>query len=139
MCGTRNIYGKKRSQKAGREIFPILIQVAIDGQDPITDTITYGCLADRIGKPGGALSMHWALGCVLRTLCECREELGIDIPQLTTIVVSKGDGRPTYFSEESGEFRWSDDRIQAEQMAVYDFEQWEHVRETILQKFETSL
>ena len=74
-------------------------------------------------------AMNYPLGCVLRALCECREELGIDIPQLTTIVVSKRDGRPTYFSKKLG---WSDDKIQAEQQAVYNFEQWEHIRQAIL-------
>ena len=41
--GTNNIYGNKWSQEVGREIFPILIQMAIDRQDPIT----YGELADE--------------------------------------------------------------------------------------------
>lgn len=38
-----NIYGNKWSQKVGWEIFPILIQMAIEGQAPIT----YGELADK--------------------------------------------------------------------------------------------
>ena len=39
-----NIYdGNEWSQKVGREIFPILIQMAIDRQD----LITYGELADN--------------------------------------------------------------------------------------------
>ena len=35
MCGTNNLDGKLRSQEVGRVIFPILIQMAIDGQSPI--------------------------------------------------------------------------------------------------------
>ena len=130
-----NIYGNRWSQTVGREIFPILIQMAIDRQDPIT----YIELADKAEAAGikfkhkpehrglRARSMNSPLGCVLRTLFEYQEESGIDIPYLTTIVVSQKDRRPTYYSEKLG---WSDDRIQAEQAAVYNFEQWDLVIET---------
>ncbi len=124
------------SETVGSEIFPILIQMAIDRQGPIT----YGELADKAEEAGiefrtahrgyRALPMRWPLGWVLERLCEYREESGIDIPHLTTIVVNKKTRQPTYFSENFG---WSDDRIRAEQEAVYNFEQWEHIRQAILQ------
>ena len=131
-----NIYGNKWSQKVGREIFPILIQMAIDRQDPIT----YGELADKAEEAGiefktahkgrRALSMNYPLGCVLKTLFEYQEVSSIDIPYLTIIVVNKTTQRPTYFSKRFG---WPDDQIQAEQAAVYNFEQWKHIRQAILQ------
>ena len=74
--------------------------------------------------------MNYPLGCVLKTLFEYHQETGIDIPYLTIIVVNKDTRRPTYFSKRLG---WSDDQIQAEQVAVYNFEQWEHIRQAILQ------
>ena len=130
-----NIYGNRWSQKVGREIFPILIQMAIDRQSPIT----YGELADKAEAAGiefrtahrgrRAQPMNYALGCVLRTLFEYQEESGIDIPYLTIIVVNQDTRRPTYFSKGHG---WSDDKIQAEQAAVYNFEQWEQIRQAIL-------
>ena len=132
-----NIYGNSWSQTVGREIFPILIQMAIDRQIPIT----YGELVDKAEAAGikfkhkpeyrglRARSMNSPLGCVLRTLFEYQEESGIDIPYLTTIVVNKDTRQPTYFILTFG---WSDDRIRAEQEAVYNFEQWEHIRHAIL-------
>ena len=48
------------------------------------------------------------------------------MPYLTIIVVNKDTRRPTYFSKELG---WSDDKIQAKQAAVYNFEQWEDIRQ----------
>ena len=133
--GTNNIYGNRWSQEVGRAIFPILIQMAIDGQGPIT----YGDLADKAEEAGiifrtahrgrRALSMNYPLGCVLNTLLEYKEDIGIDIPYLTTIVVNQSTRRPTYFYENLG---WSDNRIQVEQAAVYNFEQWEHIRQAIL-------
>jgi len=124
------------SETVGWEIFPILIQMAIDRQGPMT----YIELADKAEEAGiefktasrgfRALSMRWPLGWVLERLSEYREESGIDIPHLTTIVVSQKNRQPTYFSKECG---WSDDRIQAEQAAVYNFEQWDHIRQAILQ------
>ena len=132
---TYNFYGNKWSQEVGQAIFPILIEMAIDRQDPIT----YGELADEAEEAGiefktthpgrRALSMNYPLGCVLKTLFEYHQETGIDIPYLTTIVVNKYTRRPTYFSKRLG---WSDDQIQAEQVAVYNFEQWEHIRQAIL-------
>ena len=123
-------------ETVGREIFPILIQMAIDRQGPIT----YGELADKAEEAGiefktahrgrRALSLSYPLGCVLNILSEYREESGIDIPHLTTIVVNQDTRQPTHFSEKLG---WSDDRIRAEQAAVYNFEQWEHIRQAILQ------
>ena len=125
----------KWSETVGWAIFPILIQMAIDRQSPIT----YGELVDKAEEVGvefktahrgvRARSMRWPLGWVLERLSEYREESGIDIPHLTTIVVSQKNGQPTYFSKEFG---WSDDKIQAEQAAVYNFEQWEHIRQAIL-------
>ena len=130
-----NIYGNRWSQTVGREIFPILIQMAIDRQAPIT----YGELADKAEAAGvefktahrgrRALSLSYPLGWVLERLSEYRKESGIDIPHLTTIVVSQKDRLPTYFSEKLG---WSDEEIQAEQAAVYNFEQWEQIRQAIL-------
>ena len=123
------------SETVGWEIFPILIQMAIDRQGPIT----YGELADKAEAAGiefstehrgrRALSLRYPLGWVLERLCEYRKESCIKIPHLTTIVVNKKDRLPTYFSEVLG---WSDDKIQAEQEAVYNFEQWEHIRQAIL-------
>ena len=134
--GSNNIYGNKWSQEVGRAIFPILIQMAIDRQAPMT----YGELADKAEKAGiefktthpgrRALSMNYPLGCVLKTLFEYHKESGIEIPYLTTIVVNKSTRQPTYFSKRLG---WSDNKIQAEQAAVYNFEQWEHIRQAILQ------
>jgi len=133
--GTNNIYGNMWSQEVGRAIFPILIQMAIDRQDPIT----YGKLADKAEEAGiifrtthrgqRARSMNYPLGCVMKTLFEYHEETGMDIPYLTTIVVNKDTRRPTYFSNRLG---WSDDQIQTEQTAVYNFEYWERVRQVIL-------
>ena len=132
-----NIYGNRWSQTVGREIFPILIQMAIDRQSPIT----YGELVDKAEAAGikfkhkpeyrglRARSMNSPLGCVLRTLFEYQEESGIDIPYLTTIVVNQDTRRPTYYSKGHG---WSDDKIRAEQAAVYNFERWEHIRQAIL-------
>ena len=128
-----NIYdGNEWSQKVGREIFPILIQMAIDRQD----LITYGELADKVEEAGiefrtahrgrRALNMNYPLGCILRTLFEYQEESCINMPYLTIIVVNKDTRRPTYFSKELG---WSDDKIQAKQAAVYNFEQWEDIRQ----------
>ena len=124
------------SETVGPEIFRILIQMAIDGQGPIT----YGELVDKAEEAGvefstehrgiRARSMRWPLGWVLERLCEYREESGIDIPHLTTIIVNQDTRQPTYFSKTLG---WSNDRIQAEQAAVYNFEQWEHIRQAILQ------
>ena len=136
MSSTNNLYGNRWSQEVGRAIFPILIEMAIERQEPIT----YGELADKAEAAGiefktthpgrRARSMNVPLGCVLNTLCEYQEESGIEIPYLTTIVVNKSTGQPTYFSKRLG---WSDDQIQAEQAAVYNFEQWEHIRQAILQ------
>ena len=130
-----NIYGNRWSQTVGREIFPILIQMAIDRQSPIT----YGELVDKAEAAGiefktahrglRARSMRWPLGCVLRTLFEYQEESCIKIPHLTTIVVNQDTRRPTYYSKGHG---WSDDKIRAEQAAVYNFERWEHIRQAIL-------
>ena len=133
-----NIYGNKWSQKVGWEIFPILIQMAIEGQQPIT----YGELADKAEEAGiefrtkhkgrRALSMNYPLGCVLKTLFEYQEESGReDIPYLTVIIVNKRTRQPTYFSEKQG---WSDDDIQRGQEAVYNFEDWGHIRQSILQR-----
>ena len=132
-----NIYGNKWSQKVGWEIFPILMQMAIEGQAPIT----YGELADQAEEAGiefktkhkgrRALCMNYPLGCVLKTLFEYQEKSGIDIPYLTTIIVNKDTRQPTYFSKGQG---WSDDKIQAEQTAVYNFKHWAHIRQAILQE-----
>ena len=126
----------KWSETVGWAIFPILIQMVIDRQGPMT----YGELADKAEAAGiefstehrgfRALSMRWPLGWVLERLCEYRKESCIKIPHLTTIVVSQKNRQPTYFIKEFG---WSDDRIQAEQAAVYNFEQWDHIRQAILQ------
>ena len=99
-----NIYGNRWSQTVRWEIFPILIQMAIDRQAPIT----YGELADKAEAAGikfkhkpehrglRARSMNSPLGCVLRTLFEYQEESGIDIPYLTTIVLIRTlDDLPT--------------------------------------------
>ena len=128
--------GNEWSETVGSEIFPILIQMAIDHQGPIT----YGELADKAEEAGiefrtahrghRALSLNYPLGWVLNILSEYQEESGIDIPHLTTIVVNKNTRQPTYFSKRLG---WSDDRIRAEQAAVYNFEQWEYIRQAILQ------
>ena len=133
--GSYSLYGNKWSQKVGRVIFPILIQMAIDRHKPIT----YGELADKAEEAGitfktthrgrRSLSMNYPLGCVLNTLLEYQEDTGIDIPYLTTIVVNQSTRRPTYFSEVFG---WSDNRIRSEQVKVYNFEQWEHIRQAIL-------
>ena len=86
-----NIYGNEWSQKVGWEIFPVLIQMAIEDQAPIT----YGELADKA------------------------EEAGKDTRQ------------PTYYSKGQG---WSDDKIKAEQAAVYNFEHWDDIKQAILQR-----
>ena len=135
--GSYNIYGNKWSQKVGREIFPILIQMAIEGQPPIT----YGELADKAEEAGiefktehrgrRALSMNYPLGCVLKTLFEYQEESGIDMPYLTTIIVNKDTRQPTYFSKRLG---WSDDKIQAKQREVYNFDRWARIRRAILRE-----
>ena len=134
----KNIYGNDWAQKAGRAIFPILIQMAIDDQKPIT----YGELADKAEEAGiefkakgegyRALPMRYPLGCILKTLFEYHEESGMDVPYLTTIIVNKGTGLPTHFSEGQG---WSKEKIQAKQKAVYEYEHWEHVRQGILQDY----
>ena len=133
--GSRNIHGDKWSQKIGREVFSILIQMAIDDQDPIT----YGKLADKVEETGieltedkgrRAQSMISPLACVLKTLFEYHEELGMDVPYLTTIIVNNDTGLPTHFSEGQG---WSKEKIQAKQKAVYEYEHWENVRQVILQ------
>ncbi len=125
------------SEPVGWVIFPILIQMAIDRQSPIT----YGDLVDKAEEAGikfkhkpehrglRARTLRGALGWVLERLSEYREESGIDIPHLTTIVVNQDTRQPTYFIKEFG---WSDDRIRAEQAAVYNFEQWEQIRQAIL-------
>ena len=130
---TYNIYGNKWSQEVGRAIFPILIEMAIEGQDPIP----YGKFADKAEAAGiefktthpgrRAQSMRCPLGCVLKTLFEYHKESGIEIPYLTTIVVNKSTRQPTYFKK----LGWSDDQIQAKQAAVYKFKQWEHIRQAI--------
>ena len=130
--GTNNIYGNKWSQEVGRAIFPILIEMAIEGQDPIT----YGDLADKAEEAGiefktthpgqRARSMRCPLGCVLKTLFEYHKESGIEIPYLTIIIVNKSTRQPTYFTK-----MWGDDQIQAKQAAVYKFKQWEQIRQAI--------
>ena len=62
--------------------------MAIDDQDPIT----YGELADKVEETGIELTEHkgrraqcmnYPLGCVLKTLFEYHEELGMDVPYLS--------------------------------------------------------
>jgi len=67
---------------------------------------------------------------VLKTLFEYHEELGMDVPYLTTIIVNNDTGLPTHFSKGQG---WSKEKIWAKQQAVYEYEHWEHVRQVILQ------
>ena len=129
----KNIYGNDWGQKAGLEAFPILIQMAIECHPPIT----YGKLADKLEECGiefndkgrrGLLIRH-ALGCILRTLFEYHQETGMYIPYLTIIVVNKSTGQPTYFSGKHG---WTEEEIQVEQRAVYEYEYWNDVSLAIL-------
>ncbi len=138
-----NFYGNDARQIAARRVFPILIQLATDSNRP---TITYGELADKIGKdylPGklkdpkntlDAFRAQWMrnpLGCIWQTLFEHQQDSNIEIPYLMTIVVNKNTNLPTIFETH---LTWSEKKIKSEQDAVYKFEQWPDIMEAINQK-----
>jgi len=124
------ICGNEMFQKVAREAFPILIQLATDNTEP---KIFYSKLAEKacvshIPECFRGLWMRKPLGSVWRTLFEYQQESGIEIPYLTTIVINKDTGIPTIFK---AWLNWSDEKIAAEQMAVYNFKQWIDVMEAV--------
>ncbi|MDE0086579.1 MAG: hypothetical protein OXU23_12750 [Candidatus Poribacteria bacterium] len=124
-----NFYGNKDFQIIAREAFPILIDLATD---PVQPTMTYGQLAERVGRNVdrfSALRMTKPLGSIWTTLLRYQEKSGIDIPYLTIIIVDQDRGLPTYFRNN---LDWSYREIANAQADVYNFQQWIDVREHTL-------
>ena len=123
-----NMFGNdKNYQKVARDAFPILIQLT-----RIKETITYGELAKKIGV-SNARNLDYPLGSISTTLYELQEEWAeeiprIDIPRLTSIVVSKDTRLPSYPPG------ITPSEFEDVQKTIYNFPLWTSVLEAIVNK-----
>jgi hypothetical protein len=87
-------YGNKPYHPLAKKIIPILVKIARGNQPPIT----YGELGNKLGLRSGrftALRLRWPLGSIERAIKEQLNELqNVDVPQLTSLVITKGSKLP---------------------------------------------